>query len=92
MNQKEGAWGFKAVVDLVGVPGRCTRRFAQNVRRNAKFLLSPAETARSTARSASESKRRADVKIIVRDIYLNALFRLEGIYFYKTKGGDVGKR
>ena len=44
------------------VRGRCTRRFAQNVIRNAKFLLSRAETVLYTAKSVFQSARKKGVK------------------------------
>ncbi len=43
------------VVGMAGVRERCTRRHAQNVKKNAKSLLSPAETVLYTARSAFPS-------------------------------------
>ncbi|OGX00194.1 MAG: hypothetical protein A3I73_01135 [Omnitrophica bacterium RIFCSPLOWO2_02_FULL_45_16] len=42
--------------------GRCTKRLAQNVRKNAKFLSSPAETAQYTAGTASQSVKKKDAK------------------------------
>ena len=53
-----------AVVDTAEGHGRCTRRFAQNVRRNAKSLLNPEKTVRYTARSALQSAKAKAVKRI----------------------------
>lgn len=50
------------VVDSVRGRVRCTKRFAQIVRKSAKFPSSPAETVRSTARIVFQSTRRAAVK------------------------------
>jgi hypothetical protein len=48
---KEVTWYINkaAVVDTGELPGRCTRRFAQNVRKNAKSLLNPEMTVPYTA-------------------------------------------
>jgi hypothetical protein len=51
-------------VDTAEGHRRCTRRFAQNVRRNAKSLLNPAVTVRYTARIAFQSARTKGVKRI----------------------------
>jgi hypothetical protein len=42
----------KVVVDSTERRERCTRRFAQTVRKNARSLSNPAETVQYTARSA----------------------------------------
>ena len=39
------------MVGMAGVRERCTRRHAQNVKKNAKSLFNPAETVLYTARS-----------------------------------------
>jgi len=49
-------------VDTAEVRGRCTRRFAQNATRNAKFLLNPVMTVRYIARSAFQSVRTKSAK------------------------------
>jgi len=51
-----------AVVDTAEGHERCTRRFAQNVRKNAKSLLNPEMTVRYTARIAIQSARTQVVK------------------------------
>jgi hypothetical protein len=48
--------------DTAELRGRCTRRFAQNVRKNAKSLLNPEMTVRYTAESATQSEKIAVVK------------------------------
>jgi len=57
--KKEATWDIKkvAAVDTAEGHGRCTRRFAQNVRKNAKSLLNPEMTAQYTARIAIQSAR-----------------------------------
>ena len=60
MAGKEEIWDLDkvaavAAVGLAGVRGRCTRQHAQNVKKNVKFLLNPAETVRYTARTAFQS-------------------------------------
>jgi len=62
---KEETWDIRVVVvvDSAG-HGRCTRRFAQNARKNAKSLLNPEKTARYTARNAIQSARTKAVKRI----------------------------
>lgn len=54
MGYQEVTWDIKkvAAVDTAEGHGRCTRRFAQNVRKNAKSLLNPEMTVRYTARIA----------------------------------------
>jgi hypothetical protein len=56
---KEDTWhtNTMAAVDTAEVNGRCTRRFAQNVRKNAKSLLNPEMTVRYTARIAFPNAR-----------------------------------
>ncbi len=49
------------IVDLADVSGRCTKRRARNVKKNATFLLSPAETVRYIARIVSPSAEIAAV-------------------------------
>jgi len=44
--------------------GRCTKRFAQNARRNAKSLLNPKKTVQYIARIAFQSVRTKGVKRI----------------------------
>ena len=52
-----------AAVDLAAVgPEKCIKRYAQTAKRNAKFLLNPEKTVRSTARNASLSIKTAAVK------------------------------
>jgi len=59
MGYQEVTWDIKkvAAVDTAEGHGRCTRRFAQNVRKNAKSLLNPGMTVRYTARIAIQSAR-----------------------------------
>lgn len=54
------------VISLADVLGKCTRRLALIVNKNAKFHLSPAETDPSTVRGAFQSVKIADVKKILR--------------------------
>jgi hypothetical protein len=58
--KKEAAWLFK--VDLTAVRGRCTRQFVQIVKKSVTFLSSPEETARFTAKNATQSAKIAAVK------------------------------
>jgi hypothetical protein len=62
--KKEVTWDINkvAAVDTAEGHGRCTRRFAQNVRKNAKSLLNPEMTVRYTARIAIQSARTKVVK------------------------------
>jgi hypothetical protein len=46
---------------VAGVRERCTRRHAQNVKKNAKSLLNPAETVPYTARSVFRNAEIATV-------------------------------
>ena len=50
--KKETTWHLDKMMGMAGVRERCTRRHAQNVKKNAKSLLNPAETVLYTARSA----------------------------------------
>jgi hypothetical protein len=50
------------VAVLTGSRGRCTKRLVRNARKNVKFLSSPEETVRYTARTVSQSARTAVVK------------------------------
>ena len=61
---KEVTWHINKVVavDTAELHERCTRRFAQNVRKNAKFLLNLEKTVRYTAESATQSARTKVVK------------------------------
>jgi hypothetical protein len=56
---KEVTWDTHKVVAVDSAEGheRCTRRFAQNARKNAKSLSNPEMTARYTARNAFQSAR-----------------------------------
>ena len=58
---KEATWHLNKVVGMAGVRERCTRRHAQNVKKNVKSLLNPAETVLYTARSALRSAEIANV-------------------------------
>jgi len=61
--KKEVTWHInKAAVDTAELHGKCTRRFAQNARKNAKFLLNPEMTVRYTVRNAIRSARTKVVK------------------------------
>ena len=51
-----------AAVDTGELHGRCTRRFAQNARKNAKSLLSLERTVRYTAGIVIQSVRTKAVK------------------------------
>ena len=55
------------VVDLAEGHERCTRRHAQNVIRNAKFLLNLAETVLYTARSVFQSAEIVTVNKLLTD-------------------------
>ena len=56
--KEEVAWDMnKATADLAEGLGRCTRRLAQTVRKNAKFPSNLAETVPCIARSAFQSAR-----------------------------------
>jgi hypothetical protein len=61
---KEVTWHINKVVavDTAQGHGRCTRRFAQTVRKNAKSLLNPEMTVRYTARIAIQNARAKAVK------------------------------
>ena len=56
---KGATWDIKVVVvDLAAVvQKKCSRRLAQNAKRNAKFLLNLAKTVRSIARTVSQSAK-----------------------------------
>jgi len=63
INKGGEVWGFKVVVvDLVGVPERCTRRFAKSVKKNVKFPSSLVETALFTVRNVSQNVKKAAAK------------------------------
>ena len=47
---------------MTEVHGKCTKQLAQNAIKNAKFLLSPAVTARYTAGIVFQSAREKDVR------------------------------
>ncbi len=52
------AWDIKVVVGVDSAARKnCTKRPARNVKRNAKFLLSPAAIVRSIVRNAFQSVR-----------------------------------
>ena len=59
---KEETWDIKVAVDSQEERGRCTKRFAQNARKNAKCHLSPEMTAQYTARIVIRNARRKAVK------------------------------
>ena len=62
--KKEVIWGInKAAVDLAEDHERCTRRFAQNVRKNVKSLLNPEMTVPYTAGIAIQSARTKAVNL-----------------------------
>jgi len=53
---KEATWVInQVVVSSVQVRGKCTRQRVLTARKNVKFLSSPAEIVRSTARTATRS-------------------------------------
>jgi hypothetical protein len=60
---KEEAWDIKVVVvvDLAG-QGKCTKQFARNVRKSAKFLLNPEMIVRYIVRIVIQSARTKAVK------------------------------
>ncbi len=61
--RKEVTWHIsKMVVDSTDGRGKCTRRLAQTVRKNAKSLLNLAESVQYTAGSAFQSARLTAVK------------------------------
>jgi len=60
--KREVTWDIKVAEDTAQVHGRCTRRFAQNAKKNAKFLLNPEMIVRYTARIAIQSARTEAVK------------------------------
>ena len=61
--KEEVTWDMnKAAADLAESLGRCTRRLAQTVRKNAKSLSNLAETVLYIARSAFQSARTKAVK------------------------------
>jgi hypothetical protein len=59
-NKGRVVWRISKVVVLAGRE-KCSRRPAQNVRKNAKFLLSPEKTVRYIARTAFRSVKIAAV-------------------------------
>ena len=59
--KKENTWLIRVVVGSVD-RRRCLRRLAPNAKRNAKFLLSPAETGRFIAKTVFPSVRTGAVK------------------------------
>jgi len=61
-------------VDMAGDHERCTRRFAQNARKNARSLLSPEMTVRYTARIAIQSAR---TKVVKRRDFVAFLFAVD---------------
>jgi hypothetical protein len=64
-SKKEEAWHINKVVaaDSVAVPGRCTRRFAENVKKNAKCLLNPEKIVRYIAKIVIPNVKTKAVKI-----------------------------
>jgi hypothetical protein len=61
--KEEVPWLFKVdKVDMTGDHERCTKRFAQNARKNAKSLLNPVGIVRFTAKSATQREKIAVVK------------------------------
>ena len=63
--------------------GKCTKRLAQIVRKNAKYLSSQEATDRYTAESVFQSAKAKAVKskyLRLQDFYVNALFLKEGIF------------
>ena len=65
--------------------GRCTRRFAQNVRKNVKSLLNPEMTVRYTARIAIQSARTKAVKNRVDIMPMRKPLRTPGAFPYMLK-------
>lgn len=63
-DKKEVTWDIKKAVAVDTAEGheRCTKRFAQNARKNAKSLLNPEMTVLYTARIAFQSARTKVVK------------------------------
>ena len=61
--KEEIKWAFNkvVVVDLIGNRGKCTRRFAKNVRKNVQSLSNPVEAVQYIAKIASQSVRIAAV-------------------------------
>jgi|GEM_PF-6925886 len=53
--KKEATWHLDEMVGMAGVRERCTRRHAQNVKKNVKSLLNLAETVPYTVRSVFRS-------------------------------------
>ncbi len=77
--KKEVTWHINkaAAVDTAELLGRCTRRFAQNVKKNAKSLLNPEMTVRYTAGIAFQNARTKAVNPTVA-IHEKAVNRLRG--------------
>lgn len=50
------------VVDTIGGRGRCIKQFVPIARKSVKFLLSPAGTGPSIAKSVFQRRKRAVVK------------------------------
>jgi hypothetical protein len=77
-------------VDTAEGHGRCIRRFAQNVRKNAKSLLNPEMTVRYTARIAIQSartkvvKRRDFVSFFL--LWCSKLLDIVGYFVYNATG------
>ena len=61
ITKTEATWLFK-VAGTTEVRERCTRQFAQIVKKSAKFLSSQEKTVRSIARNVFQSTRTAVVK------------------------------
>jgi len=62
-NKKEVTWDINKVeADSTEAREKCTRRLAQNAKKNAKFLSSQAVTVRYTARTAFQSAKAKAVK------------------------------
>ena len=63
---KEWTWGTKVAADTVAADmaglAKCTKRFAQNVRKNAKSLLNRVKTVRYTAGTVFQNARTKAVK------------------------------
>jgi len=70
---KEVTWHINKVVavDTAELHERCTRRFAQNARKNAKSLLNPEMTVRYTAGIAIQSAR---TKVVKRRDFVSLFF------------------
>ncbi len=72
------AWDIKVVVGVDSAARKnCTKQLVRNVKRNAKFLLSPAAIARFIARIAFQSVRIATANSYVLQ-YLSTLCDLFG--------------